>query len=272
VYAGVAMANVALLLTAGLAAATGAIVDRGRTDSGDSARVVRASHGALALLGTAGVYAFGSNNGFLAQTNGATVLVLAAVAALGIIPLTPRGGGGFLSIWAPGIALIAVVVLASARAHPYRMAPLDTATETIAFGRHGQPLAVDPAAAAYWRQLTDGAHSACWVPGTRLLDLTWNPADAYALDATVPEVLIPLAGQFVTGTASAQEALRVSNPAAWREGWLLTSPDIPEVDPAAVVAVAGRVFPSDYALVTTLTSPGLHLDQQLWRPADAPAC
>jgi hypothetical protein len=167
------------------------------------------------------------------------------------------------------MAVIAVVILATGRAEPYRMASLDAATETIAFGRHGQPLVVDPAAAAYWRQLVDDAHSACWVPGTRLLDLTWNPADAYALDATVPEVLIPLAGHFVTGTASAQEALRVSDAPAWHDAWLLTSSELPQIDAGAVVRVAMRSFPAEYRLVTTLRSPGLGFEQELWRPADA---
>jgi hypothetical protein len=128
---------------------------------------------------------------------------------------------------------------------------------------------VDATAAAYWRQLVDDARAACWKPGTKLLDLTWNPADAYALDATVPEVLIPLAGHFATGTASAQEALRVSDAPSWHDAWLITSPDLPQIDPAAVVALAGRSFPGDYRLVTTLRSPGLGFTQELWRPADA---
>jgi hypothetical protein len=152
------------------------------------------------------------------------------------------------------------------------MPALDTATETIPFGRHGQPLTVDPASATYWRKLVGDARAACWVPGTKLLDLTWNPADAYALDATVPEVLIPLAGHFVTGTESAQEALRVSEPASWRDAWVLTSPDLTRIDPAAVLALAGRQFPSEYRRVTSMTSPGLRLEQELWRPADAPTC
>jgi hypothetical protein len=269
-YGAVGVADVAVLATAAVASALVSLAQPGSEptrEGGEHRR--RLVYGSLALLGAAGVYAFGSANGFIAQTNGVAALVLAAAVAVVAIPLPPRIGGGTFAVAASGMAVVATVILATGRAEPYRMAPLEVATETVAFGPHGRPLVVDPAAAAYWRQLVDDAGSACWVAGMRLLDLTWNPADAYALDATVPEVLIPLAGHFVTGTASAQEALRVSDAPAWHDAWLLTSPDLPQIDAGAVVALAMRSFPADYRLVTTLKSPGLGFTQELWRPADA---
>jgi hypothetical protein len=271
-YESVATADLALLGTAALAAITAGLVARGSDAEADPGHRRRLVYGVSALLGATAVYAFGSANGFVAQTNGTAVLVLAAAGGIVAIPLVPRIGAMTFSTGAIAVAVISTVVLATAHANPYRMAPLESATETIAFGPRGKPLTVDPAAAAYWQQLVADAKAACWVPGTRLFDLTWSPADAYALGATVPETLIPLAGHFTTGTASALEALRVSDPPAWADAWLLTSADIPQVDPAVVMALAGRTFPGDYDLVATLQAPGLGLHQQLWRPADADPC
>jgi hypothetical protein len=271
-YGSVAVADLAVLSTAALGAIAARLSVRAPDDEGYPAHRRRLIYGSMALLGAAALYAFGSDNGFVAQTNGAAVLVLAAAGGMLAIPLAPRIGAATFSGGALLVAIISTVVLATAHANPYRMAPLESATETIAFGPRGQALALDPAAAAYWQQLVADAKAACWVPGTRLFDLTWSPADAYALGATVPETLIPLAGHFTTGTASAEEALRVSTPPDWADAWLLTSPDIPQVDPAVVMALAGRTFPGDYDLVATLQAPGLGLHQQLWRPADADPC
>jgi hypothetical protein len=271
-YGAVAVADAALLVTAIVASVLAVLGWRGTDGPPDEGRRLRLMYGSIALLTAGGVYAFGSANGFIAQMNGVAVLVLVAAVAWVAIPLPTRAGTTAFAVAAGGIALVAAMILVTAHAEPYRTAPLDAATETIAFGPHGQPLTVDPTTAAYWRQLIDDARGSCWAAGTKLVDLTWNPADAYALDATVPEVLIPLAGHFVTGTASAQEALRVSDAPSWHDAWLLTSPDLSQIDPAAVVALARRTFPSDYRLVTTLVSPGLGFAQELWRPADAPAC
>jgi hypothetical protein len=276
-YGAVATANGAVLAVAILASVLAWLLARlgepsEASDPTDPTRRRRVAYGSLAMLGASAVYAFGSANGFVAQTNGVAVLVLATAAAVVAAVLPVRIGAATFGAATAGMAVVAAVILVSARAEPYRMPPLDTATETIPFGRHGQPLSVDAASATHWRELVEDARAACWTPGTKLLDLTWNPADAYALDATVPEVLIPLAGHFVTGTASAQEALRVSDPASWRDAWVITSPDLRQIDPAAVLALAGRTFPSDYTTVATLTSAGLGLRQELWRPGDAAPC
>jgi hypothetical protein len=279
-YGSVAIADLAVLGTAAVSAITATVsllvsVPRpvrppdGEPDANHRRRL---AYGTFALLGATAVYAFGSANGFVAQTNGTAVLVLAAAGGIVAIPLAPRIGALTFSMGSIAVAVISTVILVTAHADPYRMAPLESATETIAFGPRGQALTLDPVAATYWRELMSEAKAACWVPGTRLFDLTWSPADAYALGATVPEVLIPLAGHFTTGTASAQEALRVSNPPDWAAAWLLTSPDLPQVDPASVMVLAGRTFPGDYDLIASLQAPGLGFRQELWRPADADPC
>jgi hypothetical protein len=280
-YGGVALADLAILSVAALAVAA-AIVPAlpGRrlppqdgTVPADTTRSLRLAYGVAALLAGAAVYAFGSANGFLAQTNGVAAFVLLGAGLLSVLPLTPQVGGTALSVAAAGISVISVAVLATGHAAPYRMPALETATQAIAFGERRQALTVDPATAAYWDGITSAAHAACWMPGTRLLDLTWSPAVPYALRAVVPETLIPLAGNFVTGTASAIEALRVSHASDWADAWLLTSPDLPQIDPATVIATTGARFPDDYMLVEELRAPGLGLLQRLWRPAGPlPSC
>ena len=271
-YRSVAVADLAVLGSAALGALAARSSVLARANGAEPAPRGRLIYGSMALLGSAALYAFGSDNGFVAQMNGAAVFVLAAAGGFVAIALPPRIRAMTFSTGAIVVAAISTVVLATAHADPYRIAPLDRATEMIAFGPRGTPLTVDSAAAAYWQRLVADATAACWVPGTRLFDLTWSPADAYALGATVPETLVPLAGNFTTGTASALEALRVSDPPDWADAWVLTSPDTPQVDPAVAMALAGRTFPGDYDRVATLQTPHLGLHQELWRPSDASPC
>lgn len=222
--------------------------------------------GVLAVA-SAFAYAFGSNNGLVTQTSGATILLLLGTTLVLAAVIGSSLQASVLTAGAVILAIVAGIVVPTARATPYRTAPLDEATVSIAFGQHATPLLVDPAAAAYWNQVATSTAAAGWHPGTRLLDLTWSPSLAYALGATVPTVLLPRVGIVTTANASAIEALALSgDPADWASAWVVVPPDQAAIEPGRILATVGRSFPADYVLVADLTAPGTGLHQQIWRP------
>jgi hypothetical protein len=231
----------------------------------DAAPDGRLFAGGLIALAAAGAYALGSNNVLLDQVGGASGLLLVGAALITAAPIAASGRARIVALVLTLAAVASLVGLAKGRAEPYRVAPLDQATETVSLQRlHG--LALDPAAASYWRTLDGAMQAEGWRPGTSLLDLTWSPAVAYAFDATVPTTLTPRVGLEETATASAIESLRLSGGVDWSRAWVVTSPDLAMTDPYTVLATVGRQFPRDYRLVARIRVPYRDFEQEVWRP------
>lgn len=265
-YQAVAIADGAILATMVLAAASTAIVHRpGRDGAGDRKRRSLAV-AAVVLLGAAGAYAFGSNNGIVSQSTGAAVLVLAAAALVAGLPFQGKPRVILVASVCVVMSVAAPLVLYTARDHPYRMAPIAQQTETVRLGSAGPVVALDPASVAYWDRLVTAARAAGWQPGMPLLDLTWSPAVPYVLRATVPDTLVPVIGNYPTADAQGRAALRLSDPQLWSDAWVLVSSDQTRVHPADILESIGRSFPRDYELVVAVRAPGLGLHQELWRP------
>jgi len=220
---------------------------------------------AALLMAAATTYAFGSNNGLVAQISGAGGLVLASAALCALVCVPRRWGARIMVGFSVAVAGVSLLLVVTARLNPYRMATPDTASTSIEFGQRHSRITVDPAAATFWMTLQSSAPRAGWRPGTKLLDLTWSPAVPYALGATVPVTLATGFNQ-ETATASAIEALRLSGAQLWHDAWVLVSPDLPSSRPAEIVATAGRRFPEDYTLVLQLVAPARDLPIELWRP------
>jgi hypothetical protein len=261
----IGLANVSLVATAFVAALASSVVAHRRWNE-TAPGILRLLFAAAVLVAAGMLFAFGSNNGLDAQLSLAGGLVLAAAGLCGLACVPRRLGAHVLVGFAVAAASVSLLTVATARMNPYRTASPDAPSVVIDFGQRSQRLRVDLAAATFWGTLEADARRAGWRAGTRLLDLTWSPAVPYALAATVPETLFPsLQGD--TATASAIEALRLSDAPAWRDAWVLVSPDLEGPRPAEILATSGRRFPDDYSLVTQLVAPDSNLSVQLWRPS-----
>ena len=262
-------AFVAVLGCATVGGATSWLV--ARSDVGPSSRnVALLAVAALILACGAGLYAFGSNNGVVAQVYGAGGLLLAASVLFVVIGIPPSWAPRVLSGASIAIATLAVLMVGTARTALYRSTPPSTATVSIAFGVHATRLDLDPMAAGFWTAIQGAAQAAGWRYGDRLLDLSWSPAVPYALGASVPDTLVANLGRHQN--AAAAEALSLSGGASgWRNAWVLVPvgapDDFPGLDPAAVLAPTGRRFPTDYQLVTRLEVPWRGFEVELWRPS-----
>ena len=212
------LAYVAVLTSAALAALTSWLVSRSKWDEEAPPPWLLLSAAGV-LTGAAMLYAFGSNNGLIAQISGAGGLVLTAAALLGIACVPRRWGSRVVVGFSLSIASIVHLVVGTARTNPYRTEAPDAASVSIEFGQRKSPLEVDLAAATFWTTLQTTAPNEGWRPGTKLLNLSWSPAVAYALGATVPQTLVANLGHQQTATAI--EALRLSGGPVWRDAWVL---------------------------------------------------
>lgn len=217
-------------------------------------------------------FGFGSSNGPYDQAAQAASFFLVAA----VVTLTLRGPD-WLTIRRALVVMFASLLLASAiirdgHQHPYRIAPLQSHTETVQL--NGQSIRVDPDLAAVVTSLGQSARQGGWEKGTPLVGLVWRWSSTltFLLDGRPPDSLMLT----IFGTEGSIEVARYNiNRSAdkfpFSTAWVIsTATDtLNPTQLSQVSSVAellseetGRSFPRDYVCVAQVAS------FQLWRPGN----
>ncbi len=223
----------------------------------------------LLLLVTA--YGFGSNNGFIVSSGGASGLVLlATLVLLSSTDTLQRRNVTLLLSFVVGIILVSVSV--NGVNFPYRKPSLLSQTQPLELPKGQGLVLVDSLTARKVTSLKADLHRADWKPGTPMLDYSnFSATLVYLFEGQPPTTVLPSVGGYSGSQALAELSLKEdfnkADGAKWSDAWLITNvnPALTSTAPTflvspATVRLVNRVFPDDYIRV------GAFADIEIWKP------
>ncbi|MEY4175004.1 MAG: hypothetical protein RI900_2169, partial [Actinomycetota bacterium] len=235
---------------------------------------------AVALAAASGLlvvaFGLGSAMGVFNQAAAGAVLVVLAAAAMATAL-------GDLALRRAGAVVIALACLAltvsntiDSRHHPYRNVDIALQTSPVVLGTHDSTLLVEREMADHINALRNGARTAGFCNGTRLIGLKWDwsATEPFALGAQVPDSLMLTIFGYPDPLPLLPVTMTALDDPPWHDAWVMTTdPATLQPDDAALLRTAldllpqhvDRTFPADYVLALDVEGT------QLWRPADVAA-
>jgi hypothetical protein len=211
--------------------------------------------------------AFGTNTGILRSAPRAGIFWVVA-ATFGIMIAAPSKIRLPLLYFTMAVSACAVlIVVVYTVRKPYRVnGPLWQQTEWISSATRQRLVKSDPATAAYFRTLQNGARSAGFQVGTPIIDLTaMGPTAIYMLGGE-PIGLPWMNGGYPGSRNGTLSALSTVPGAELRRSWILTSPEGQGHLPTDILNELGLAFPDGYEEVARAQTSYMNEEQILWRP------